>query len=482
MTEGPESAPYLEALSHHVESEILSFHIPGHQGGQGADPALAELLGTKALKADITEVLGIDDLHRPHGQCGEAQRLAALAFGADETHFLVNGSTVGNQAMLLACSGPGDLILVPRNAHRSVWAGLMLSGADVATYLPDYDDALGVFSVPTSDGIHQAASEHPEAKAIVITSPSYHGHACDIDGVVQAARDHDLLVLVDEAWGAHFPFHLGFPRSAVQAGADLVVQSTHKMLPALTQSAMLHVNGDRVDRQRLDAVLRTLQTSSPSALLVASLDAARRHYALHGREILEKLAQLAWRTCQALNDLEGIFCCGAELSAPGAVSPTWDPTRLVVSALARGYTGYELEARLRHDFHQQVEMSDLFGVVLVVTAGHTQEDLHRFVAAVHSLPKESPVQGPSQKPPLFSHQPFHPRGAFMAPRRQVSWQEAIGSISAETISLYPPGIPWILPGERIELPVVQELHRRQRAGGQIQGAYDPTLTTLGVKV
>lgn len=482
MTQESDSTPYLEALSQHVKGDVLSFHVPGHQGGQGADPDLVDFLGSKALKADITEVMGIDDLHRPHGQCGKAQRLAAQAFGAEETHFLVNGSTVGNQAMLLTCSGPGDLVLVPRNAHRSIWAGLMLSGSDAAAYLPPYDEELGVFSVPAPDDIHRAAEEHPKAKAIVITSPSYHGHACDIDGVIRAAHERGLLVLVDEAWGAHLNFHPGFPQSAVQAGADLVVQSTHKMLPALTQSAMLHVNGERVDRQRLDAVLRTLQTSSPSALLIASLDSARRHYALHGCEILEELARLASQTRRALKELEGIFCRGAELSAQGAVPPTWDPTRLVVSALARGYTGYELEARLRHDFHQQVEMSDLFGVVVVLTAGHSQEQCHRLVTAVKSLPKGTPLPGMSQKPPLFSNQPFNPREAFMAPRQQAPWQDAIGCTSTETISLYPPGIPWILPGERIRLAVVHELQRRKQAGGQVQGAYDPTLTTLGVKI
>lgn len=474
-----DSTPYLEAVRRHVQEGVLSFHVPGHQGGLGAAPELSDFLGAKALQADITEVLGIDDLHQPYGQLGEAQRLAAEAFGAQQTHFLVNGSTAGNQAMLLSCTGHGDLVLVPRNAHRSVWGGLILSGATAATYLPPFDDKLGVYGVPTVQEIEAALEAYPNAKAVVVTSPSYHGHACDITAVVRTIQERDCLALVDEAWGAHLGFHPGFPTSAVHAGADLVVQSTHKMLPSLTQSAMLHVNGERVDRRRLDSVLRILQTSSPSALLVTSLDAARSHYAEHGEEILETLSRIASAARNSLNSIEGIFCRGAEPVTSATVPPDWDPTHLVVSALGRGYTGYELEATLRHEHGQQVEMSDLFGVVLVLTAGHTEEHLDRFVSAVSSLPQRPPRNSGASRP-VFSSQAFVPRDAFMASRRQVPSEQAVGQRAAETITLYPPGIPWILPGERIETQVLSELFSRRDAGGQIQGASDPSLTTLGV--
>lgn len=472
-------APYFEAVCTHLSQEVLSFHVPGHQGGLGLAPEFANALGVGAFKADITEVLGIDDLHRPHGQLGQAQRLAAKAFGAEETHFLVNGSTAGNQAMLLACTRPGDLVLLPRNAHRSVWSGLILSGATAATYLPEFDPQLGVYSVPSLAIIEENLTRHPKATAVLLTSPSYHGHACDIEAAVQTVQRHGKLAFVDEAWGAHLGFHPGFPTSAVQAGADLVVQSAHKMLPSLTQSALLHRNGQRVDRQRLDTALRLLQTSSPSALLLTSIDAARRHYALHGEEILGELARIATRAQLALEKIEGIFCRGAELATPGKVPPLWDPTHLVVSALDRGYTGYELEAQLRHEHGQQVEMSDLFGVVLVLTAGHTEEHLERFVSAIESLPQRQP-RAVDSAPVEFIPSTFTPRQAFMAKRKQVPAAEAVGKISAETVTLYPPGIPWILPGERIEAPLLSELRHRQKAGGQIQGAWDPSLTTLGV--
>jgi arginine/lysine/ornithine decarboxylase len=474
-------APYLEAVVSHLGQNVSSYHVPGHQGGLGAPAELTDLLGSDALRADITEVLGIDDIHRANHQCLEAQRLAAAAFGAEETHFLINGSTSGNQAMLLATTGPGDLVLVPRNAHRSTWGALMLSGATAAVYQPRFDPQLGTFGVPLPDDVVQAIAKHPQATALLLTSPSYYGHAADTRAIVRHAHDAHMLVLADEAWGAHLAFHDGLPTSAVHAGADLIVQSTHKMLPCLTQSAMLHVNGDRVDKARLDLTLRTLLSSSPSALLVASLDAARRHYALHGREILDGLCHLARRLRQQLDRLEGISCRGGELQPPGRVS-SWDPTRLVVSALARGHTGYELEACLRHEHRLQIEMPDLFGVLVVLTAGHTEGHLEALVQALRALPWKDRPAALLQTPPSFPNSTLTPRQALFSPAEQVPWKQAAGRRSAQAVTLYPPGIPWLLPGETIHPDVLPALRGRKEAGGKVQGAADPTLDTVRVLV
>ncbi len=462
---------------------MLSFHVPGHQGGRGADPELHRLLGTPTLWADLTEVLGIDDLHRPTGQIKEAQELAAETFGAEETHFLINGSTSGNQAMLLATTGPGDLVLMPRNAHRSLWSGLMLSGASAAVYDPPFDHELGVYAVATAETVQQAKARHPQAKAFVLSSPSYHGHAADTKAVVEAAHEHTMLLLADEAWGAHLGFHEGYPTSAVHAGADLTVQSTHKMLPSLTQTAMLHVNGERVDRHRLDQVLRTLLSSSPSAPLLASLDSARRQYALHGQAILEELAYLSEMTQHELNRLEGILCRGGKLDRPGAVSLR-DPARLVISALGRGRSGYELEAYLRYEQRIQIEMADAFGVVVVLTAGHKEEHLRTLIHAVESLPQGAPGAeslAPTAPPP-FPSGILTPAHALRASSLAVPWEQAEGRLSAETVTLYPPGIPWLLPGEPIGLASLKELHARRKVGGKIQGAADLTLATVRVLV
>lgn len=424
-------------------------------------------------------MLGLDDLHCPTGQCGEAQRLAAAAFGADETFFLINGSTSGNHAMLLTATGPGDVVLVPRNAHRSIWGGLALSGASAAVYEPPFDPELGVYAAPTVACLRGARQRYPKAKAFILSSPTYHGHACDARALVGAAHEMGLLVLADEAWGAHLAFHDGYPTSAVQAGADLTVQSTHKMLPSLTQSAMLHVRGSRVDREKLRQILRTILSSSPSAPLLASLDCARRQYALHGYRILEELASLATLTRMELNELAGIFCRGGEPQAPGTVS-LWDPARMVVSALGRGYTGYELETYLRYEHRLQIEMPDLFGVVVVITAGHREEHVQALIHAVAALPPRSPRELPTAAPPRFPQALITPVEAWRGPATQLPWREAVGRRAAETVTLYPPGIPWLLAGEVIEPQVLAELKARQAAGGKIQGSTDPCLDTVRV--
>lgn len=472
-------APYFEALTSHLAQGVLSFHVPGHQGGRGADPDLHRLLGTPTLWADLTEVLGIDDLHRPTAQLKEAQELAADAFGAEQTHFLINGSTSGNQAMLLATTGPGDLVLVPRNAHRSLWSGLMLSGASAAVYDPPFDQKLGVYAVATPETVEQAKAQHPQAKAFVLSSPSYHGHAADTRAVVGAAHRLGMLLLADEAWGAHLGFHEGCPTSAVHAGADLTVQSTHKMLPSLTQTAMLHVNGPKVDRHRLDLVLRTLLSSSPSAPLLASLDTARRQFALNGQAILEEIDYLSGLAQHELNRLDGIFCQGGKLERPGAVSLR-DPARLVISAIDRGHSGHQLEAYLRYEHRVQIEMADLFGVVLVLTAGHTEEHVRTLIHAVQSLPAQAADVKPPASPLTFPGATLTPRDVLHAATEAVPWKEAEGHRSAETIALYPPGIPWLLPGEMIDAAVLRELHARRQAGGKIQGAADLTLETVRV--
>ncbi len=479
---GQRRAPYLEALKDHLDQKVLSFHVPGHQQGRGAPDSALDFLGESAFRADITEVLGIDDLHHPTGQCGEAQELAAEAFGADLTRFLVNGSTSGNQAMFLTCLGPEDTVLIPRNAHRSAWAAAVICGVQVAVYDTPFDDEMEVFHPPTVSDFYLAYEQCPQAKALYLVSPSYYGGAADLESLVAEAHDRGLLVLVDEAWGGHFAFHPGLPTSAVTAGADLTVQSTHKMLPGLTQGAMLHLRGQAVDRSRLDSVLGMLLTSSPSSLLVASLDSARREYSLRGHELLEGLLNLSAHLRRMISEIEGIVCHGEELLGRPEVHQ-WDFTRLVVSAVERGFTGYELESTLRYEHHLQVEMSDHRAVVIVLSAGHGSQHGDRLVEALRALPHKGPLASVGLKSPTRPRralQVLSPRETFFAPHHTMGAEEAVGLRSAETIHLYPPGIPWVLPGEVIESEVLAQLKGHQQMGGRVRGAADSTLATLKV--
>jgi len=470
-------APYFEALQDYIESGVRSFHMPGHQQGRGAPPELAQMLGLGALQADITQVLGMDDIMRPHGQCGQAQRLAAEAYGAEQTYFLVNGSSVGNQAMLMSTLKPDDVVLVARNAHASVLAGLMLSGARAAFYEVPYDQEMGVFHPPTLSDVERGLAAHPGARALFFTSPSYFGAAAAVVELVQFAHQRGLIVLVDEAWGPHLRFHPELPTSAVEAGADLVVQSTHKLASGLSQAAMLHVSGERVDRGRLESVLRMLQTTSPSCLLVASLDVARRQLATQGRELLERTLGLAQQARDRLQDL-GVPCFTRR---PGVHA--WDGTRLVFSLVDRGWSGYQVERFLRDNHGLQLEMSDFQNGVALITLGHGPEDIERLVEGVKVLVSAGSGslqrRRPYVRPPLPESR-MSLQQAFHAEWESVAWEQAAGRICVDTLCPYPPGIAWLVPGEVLTGELIEALMAELKEGATLVGAHDPQLREVRV--
>lgn len=475
MEDPQAEAPYFQSLVDHVRHQVLSFHMPGHQQGAGAPVEFVELVGQAALACDITQVQGMDDIHRPFDGCLRAQQLAARAYGSERCYFLVNGSTCGNHAMLMAALDPGDTVLVPRNAHSSTVGGLLLSEARPHFYQPPYDEEMGVFHPLTPDLLLPLLKSAPQAKALFVTAPTYYGAACDIDSLVALAHQQNLIVLVDEAWGAHLAFHPDLPPSAVSAGADLVVQSSHKLVSGMSQAAILHANGDRVDRARLESVLRLLQTTSPSCLLVASLDTARRQLAQFGRPLLDRVLELAARA------RTGLGASGAILwhRRPGVHA--WDDSRVVFRL--PGFTGYEVERRLRREHNLQVEMSDQQNVVALITLGHTLEQIDLLVAAVAELAAKPPEHACAPRVP---HLPALPerrlslRQAFLARWESVPLEQAAGRVCVDTVCPYPPGIPWLLPGEVPGPGLIEELQAELAAGVTIQGAYDPQFKTVRV--
>ncbi len=479
-------APYFEALSAYARSHTTSFHVPGHQFGQGADPDFLKFLEAAPLIGDITQIPGMDDMHRPVSVCGQAQRLAAELWGAEQTTFLVNGSTVGNQAMLLATLNRGDKVLIPRNAHRSVLGGVLLADARPVFYYPPWDPDLGVFHAPRIADLKPHLEQHAELSTVVLSSPTYYGTASDMDTLVDFLRAANKIVLVDEAWGAHFGFHPELPRSAVQAGADLVVQSTHKMLGSMTQTAMLHRNGKRIDPNRLDLALRILQSTSPSPLFLASLDCARRQIATQGRELLARALQLAQHIRKELAKLPGVSCPGEELlSRPGV--ERWDPTRLLLKL--EGFDGYQLEQGLRYRFGIQVEMAEGRHVLLVITLGHRDIDMEQLIDAVAQMTKESPTPLRPKESiassnlawcPKFSHSARTLREIFEAPQESVPLERAVGLVCAETLTTYPPGIPLVVPGEIITPDIVERIRQEKLAGGTLEGGADPSYQTVRV--
>lgn len=372
-------APLFDAMRDYAERhEVVAFHTPGHKQGHGMEPEFRALVGHGALRMDLTELDELDDLHHPEGVISEAQALAAEAFGAEATYFLVNGATAGIHAMIGAVCKPGDTLIVPFSAHPAVAGGLTLAGAR-PVFLPaafEHDGHLAPAVTP--EDVAAALLAHPRAKAVLVTSPTASGVACDLAAIAQICHAHGKPLLVDESHGAHFHFHPDLPPSAMASGADMAVQATHETLSALSQAAMLHVRGDRVSRARVRNVLQLIQSSSPNYLLMASLDTARRQMALNGRELLHGAIALSEDARRRLGALKGL-----EVLRP-AGHVACDPTRLTVRVTALGLTGFQVQAQLRaRDI--QPETATPEHVRLSISIGTTARDLDRLVAAFTAI-------------------------------------------------------------------------------------------------
>jgi arginine/lysine/ornithine decarboxylase len=476
--ESNDRVPLLERLAKSAQSQNAAFHTPGHKRGQGSFHAFRALIGDRALQADLPELPELDNLFAPQGAIDEAQTLAAETFGAEQTWFLINGSTCGIIAAILAACDPGDKILMPRNVHQSAISGLILSGAVPVFLQPDYDPVLDLAHSVAPETVAIALKNHPDAKAVFLVYPTYYGVCGDIQAIVNLTRAAGIPLLVDEAHAAHFAFHTDFPVSAMAAGADLTVQSTHKTLSALTQASMLHVQGNLIDRDRISRSLQLVQSTSPNYLLLASLDAARAQMATEGRILMQATLELANQARSRLASLPKLSVFQPEQS-PGCFA--LDRTRLTVTlSNLDGFTADEL---LDQKFGVTAELPSLQHLTFVISLGNTQNDIDRLIQAFNILSnlEESPERSiVPQFDFSFSPAEISPRQAFFASAKLVSTESAIDQISAESICPYPPGIPILLPGERITKDAVVLLKSVLQSGGFISGCSDPTLNTLKV--
>jgi arginine decarboxylase len=273
--------PYFDVLLDYVDSGVIPFHTPGHMQGHGMDRALRDFLGDNVLAIDLTQIRGLDDLLQPEEAVDEAQKLAAEAYGSDRSFFLINGSTSGNQIMMMTALNPGEKIALPRNAHKSAMGGLIMSGVDPVWMKPEVDFALHMDHTVTPETVRATLEADASIRAVYVVSPTYYGAAADLEGIAAVAHEHGLPLLVDEAWGPHFHFHPALPLDALAAGADMCINSTHKMLSSLSQTAMLHQKGDRIRVDRLKAVVKLFLSTSPNRRrrLALTYDRARKRYA-----------------------------------------------------------------------------------------------------------------------------------------------------------------------------------------------------------
>jgi arginine/lysine/ornithine decarboxylase len=458
-----------------AESRKISFHTPGHKSGKGISTRFRKFVGPKIFTIDLTTLDEVDCLQRPVGVIREAQELAAEAYGADHSFFLINGTTVGNHAMILSTASPGDEILVARNAHKSILTGIILSGATPRFFPPVFDEGLGILLNVTREQVSHAVELHPNAKLLALTSPNYYGVAADLRAIVSEAKRRNIMVLVDEAHGPHLHFHPALPVSALDAGADICVQSTHKILGGMTQSSMLHVKGRDVDYPKVVRLLHLLQSTSPSYILMASLDLARMQMATEGEKLLSKAIDLAKDARDRVNRIPGLSCFGEVHLPDGGF--TLDVTKLTICVKGLGLSGFEASAILNAEFGIQVEMADLANVLVIISIGDRKDDLDRLVGALNSLAGRGarPTdQRPTTSPiPPIGHR-FHlsPRDAFFAPSEHLPLPKAEGRISSDIVTIYPPGIPVLVPGEEVGASTIDYLLSLASYGARIDGVLE----------
>jgi arginine decarboxylase len=477
--------PLVEALLHYVNEGVIPFHTPGHKQGKGIHNGFFKFVGRNALAVDLALIPELDDLHEPHGAIKEAQEMAADLYGADHSFFVINGTTGGIYAMILTICGPGDKIIVPRNAHRSIIGGIILCGGIPIFVEPAVDNELALTMGITYEAVVQSLQQHPDAKGVLLINPTYYGVATYLKDIVDLVHEYGIPVIVDEAHGPHLHFSEDLPISALAAGADICAQSTHKILGAMTQCSMVHAREGRINVRRLKAMLQLVQTTSPNYLLMASLDATRSQMALEGRELIARTIAIAQDIRTRINQIPGLYCFGEEkIGQPGVHS--MDPTKVTVTVKGIGLSGSEVEYLLRHKYKIQVELSDLYNVLFIISLGDGQAEADALVHAFADLtnkyakPKEMidiPIIKGLPHPP---EQIMSPRQALFAETKTVPFKEATGMVCAEIVTFYPPGIPMLCPGEQITPDIIEYCEILQAAGLHISGPEDPALQTIKV--
>ncbi|MEV0980140.1 ornithine decarboxylase [Streptomyces sp. NPDC049915] len=479
-------APVLEALVDYRRRGRLSFTPPGHKQARGADPAVREVLGDAVFLGDVLAAGGLDD-RLTRGQVLErAEKLMADAVHAEHTFFTTCGSSLSVKAAMLSVAGPHEKLLVGRDAHKSVVSGLVLAGIEPVWVEPRWDAERHLAHPPAPEDFARAFAAHPDAKGALVTSPTPYGACADLRGIAQVCHGRRLPLIVDEAWGAHLPFHPDLPSWAMDAGADICVTSIHKMGSGLEQGSVFHVQGDLVPPQLLKNRSDLLGTTSPSVLIYAGLDGWRRQMALRGRELMGGALELAAEVRGAIEEIDGLHVNDRDDFCGAGLADDFDPLPTIIDISGIGVTGYRAADWLRE--HREVEMHlvDHRRIGAQITHGDDRETTGELLAALKELARIAPdlrdapevdVPSPAE---LRLEQVALPRDAFFGSAEDVPVAEAAGRIAAEMITPYPPGIPAVLPGERLTEPVLRYLRTGLGAGMYLPDPGDPELESVRV--
>ncbi|MFZ3452211.1 aminotransferase class I/II-fold pyridoxal phosphate-dependent enzyme [Arthrobacter sp. 7Tela_A1] len=478
-------APILDALEAYHQHGRYGYTPPGHRQGRGLDKRTLDALGPDAFHNDVLASAGLDDRSSTNGYLAQAQELMAEAVGADHAFFSTCGSSLSVKAAILAVTrGTGD-ILIGRDAHKSVTAGLILSGLQPRWIRPRWDDDLHLAHPPSPEAVEAMWQRHPDAAACLIVSPTPYGTCADIQAIAGICHLRGKPLIVDEAWGAHLPFHDSLPTWAMDAGADICVVSVHKMGLGFEQGSVYHLQGPLVDPVRLRQCADLLATTSTSVLVYAGMDAWRRQMVRHGGKQLGAALDLVAETRGRINDLPGMHVLHDELIREEA-SHDFDPLHVLIDLQQLGISGYQAADWLRENARIDVGLNDHRRIEATFSQADDRQSANRLLDALESLvaaAAELPVPPPVQLPDsadLEMETVQLPRDAFFGPVEVVPASEAAGRIAAEQITPYPPGVPAILPGERINGRVVEYLVSGKAAGMVLPDPADPTLETIRV--
>lgn len=450
--------PIIDALRLYQKKGITSFDVPGHKRGRRVCD-LQKLIGKRTFLMDVNAPVGLDSYSKPHGVIKESMELAAEAYHADNAFFLVNGSSSGVHIMIMTVCYDGDKILLPRNTHKSVTNALIMSGA-VPVYIgPEINEEFGIACGVSEAATIRAIDENPDAKVLFLVYPTYYGACSNIKAVIDYAHSKGVIVLVDQAHGAHFSFSSALPKSAAELGADLVVTSTHKTGGSLTQSAMLLHNEGFVKYHSIKKRVLMFHTTSPSYILMASLESSRKLLATEGEEIFSELAWECKKAKKELSKIPGLVVLNPNSNS--SATHKYDPTKIVIKVTGLGLDGFDVYDIMFEKYGIQMELAEPTLVLAVIAIGDSKETIHKLVDAFKDLSdtyygKYEPLVVPQERiriPPSI----MSPRQAFYSEKKAVNIEDAIGEVAAEAVMIYPPGIPLCVPGERITSETIAEI-------------------------
>jgi arginine decarboxylase len=461
--------PFFTKLKEYAESETVCHDVPGHKLG-AIDNDLMSYAGSTLFKLDANAPRGLDNLNRPTGVIKEAAELMADAFLAEKAYFLTGGTTMGILAMIMSVCRAKEKIILPRNVHKSAISALILSGAIPVFVKPFIDEELGIANHMEYEEIKKAIIENPDAKAIFVINPTYFGVTSDLKNMVSLAHENNMMVLVDEAHGSHLPFSPLLPMSSMEAGADMSSCSLHKTVGSLTQSSILITQGDQVDHIRLRSTINMIQSTSPSSLLLSSLDVSRKNIYFEGPKQIPHLIDMARKTREKINHIPGLKAMD-DIYFIKKKADDYDETKLIIKVSDLGLTGFDVYKEMFDEHKIQVELAETHLILAVLSIGTKQEDLDKLVDALKIISdKYYPMKlRPIQPKIRYSYPEAYtrPREAYHAPKKYVPLNQAVDEIAGESIMIYPPGIPILIPGEIISQEILDDLDFYQRSGSII---------------